>query len=124
MREDGMQMIQKEKLMLLVGENVKREREKAGLTQECLAEHINLDAKTLSKIERGKVGISLMTLYQICQTLCISSSVILSEPSSHSHIDGLMEQLEQLSPEQYALVNDTIKNMLRAFEMGCKDLSK
>lgn len=118
MRESGVYMIDKNNLMILVGANIKREREKAGLTQEILAERINLDTKTLSKIERGKVGISLMTLCQICEVLCVSSSVILREPSNDTQIQGLTEQLASLTPAQFDLVSDTIKNMLRAFELG------
>lgn len=112
------QMIDKNELYELIGSNIKREREKAGLTQEVLSEKIGLEIKTLSKIERGKVGISIMTLNQICEVLCISSSVILGRPSNDTDIRGLTEQLENLTPDQFALVQGTVKSMLRAFELG------
>lgn len=113
-------MMDREELIELIGANIKREREASGLTQEELAEKVNLEVKTLSKIERGKVGISVMTLHQICEVLHISSSVILSKPSNAASVQGLTEQLENLSPEQFELVNSTIKNILRAFELGKK----
>lgn len=113
-------MIDKNELYELIGLNIKREREKAGLTQEILSEKIGLDSKTLSKIERGKVGISIATLSQICDVLCVSSSVILNRPSNGADIRGLTEQLEALTPSQFALVQDTVKNMLKAFELGFK----
>lgn len=108
----------KNQLNELIGTNIKREREKMGLTQDALSEKINLDVKTLSKIERGKVGISIMTLNQLCEVLCVSSSVILDKPSKDTDIRGLVEQLEQLTPAQFALVHDTVKSILRAFELG------
>lgn len=111
-------MVDKTTLYELIGSNIKREREKAGLTQEVLSEKINLDTKTLSKIERGKVGISIMTLNLLCEVLCVSSSVILSNPSTDTDVRGLAEQLEQLTPNQFSLVQDTVKSMLKAFEMG------
>lgn len=85
MRQDGVNMISKEELMELVGATIKRERETAGMTQEALAEKVSLEVKTPSKVERGKVGISVMALCQICEALQISSSVVLSK-SSHVFI--------------------------------------
>lgn len=111
-------MMNREELMERIGANIKREREAAGLTQEALAEKVNLEVKTLSKVERGKVGISVMTLYQICEVLHISSSVIMSKASTGTNVNGLTEQLKSLSPEQFELVSGTIKNILRAFELG------
>ena len=111
-------MISKEELMELIGANIKREREAAGMTQEVLAEKVNLEVKTLSKVERGKVGISVMALCQICEALQVSSSVILSKSSHEIKVDGLVELLRTLSPEQLDLIDGTIKNLLRAFELG------
>lgn len=110
-------MVDKNELNEIVGANIKRERGRAGLTQEDLSGKIGLDVKTLSKIERGKVGISIQTLCQICEVLCISSSVILCKPSRDVDVQGLTEQLSNLTPSQFLLVNDTIKNMLRAFDL-------
>lgn len=111
-------MIDKNELYELIGSNIKREREKAGVTQDVLSEKIGLDVKTLSKIERGKVGISLVTLTRLCEELCVSSSVLLGRPSNDTDIRGLTEQLETLTPDQFALVQNTVKTMLRAFELG------
>ena len=47
---------------ILVGANIKRERERAGLTQETFSEMIGLGPKSVSAIERGTVGVSLATL--------------------------------------------------------------
>lgn len=51
------------------GKNVKRQREKAGLTQEDIAELV--EYKYYQKIEAGKVNITLKTVYKICKKLNI-----------------------------------------------------
>lgn len=53
------------------GERVKFYRNKLGLTQEQLAEKINLQPNTLSYIENGKNNISYMKLAPLCQALKI-----------------------------------------------------
>lgn len=51
------------------GERIKFFRNKIGLTQEQLAEKINLQPSTLSYIENGKNNISYMKLALLCQAL-------------------------------------------------------
>ena len=51
------------------GERIKFYRNKMNLTQEQLAEKINLQPSTLSYIENGKNNISYMKLAPLCQAL-------------------------------------------------------
>lgn len=46
-------MNQKKQINSIVGQNIKREREKAGYTQERFSELIGIGPKSLSAIERG-----------------------------------------------------------------------
>ena len=55
-------MATKKEINILVGINIKREREKAGLTQDQFSEMLGIGSKSLSAVERGVVGISLTTL--------------------------------------------------------------
>lgn len=48
-----------------VGKRIQRFRKKKGLTQEQLAEMINMSPNHLSAIERGVYGVKLDTLVQI-----------------------------------------------------------
>jgi len=50
-------MKDKKELNVLVGINIKREREKAGFTQDQFSEMLGIGSKSLSAIERGVVGI-------------------------------------------------------------------
>ena len=49
----------------ILGENIKREREKAGYTQERFSEIIDMTPNNLSAVERGVAGVSLKTLRRI-----------------------------------------------------------
>ena len=47
---------------LILGENIKREREKAGYTQERFSEIIDMTPNNLSAVERGVASVSLKML--------------------------------------------------------------
>lgn len=48
-----------------IGDNVRRERVQAGLTQEQLAEKTELNPRTIQKIEAGHINILATTLAKI-----------------------------------------------------------
>ena len=53
----------------LIGQRVKERRKAKQMTQEKLAEHIEMSAKYISHIETGRKKASLMSLYRIVQAL-------------------------------------------------------
>ena len=111
-----------EKAMIdrLVGSNIKRERMKAGFTQETFSELIGIGTKSLSAIERGTVGVSLTTLLRICNALSISSNSLLTENSQKNDVQSITERLERLSPEQFAIANDILCKVLAAFSLAAE----
>ncbi|MFB5561275.1 helix-turn-helix domain-containing protein [Bacillus cereus] len=62
----------------LVGENIRFLRKKRGLTQEELAERINLQQAYIGGVERGERNISMLTLQKIALGLEISPDKILN----------------------------------------------
>lgn len=70
-------MEDKKQINIIVGQNIKREREKAGYTQERFSELIGIGPKSLSAIERGTVGVSLSLLLRITKLLGITTDSIL-----------------------------------------------
>lgn len=114
-------MNEKKKLDLLVGNNIKRERSKAGYTQEKFSELIGIGPKSLSAIERGTVGVSLTTLLRICNVLSISSNSLLFEESPKNDVQSITERLERLTPEQFAVVNDILCKVLEVFSLDRKE---
>lgn len=114
-------MNNRKEINVLVGANIKREREKAGYTQERLSELIGVGTKSLSAIERGTVGVSLPTLLRICKVLSISSNSLLFEYTPKNDVQDLTERLEHLPPEQYEITRDIICKILEAFALNDKE---
>ena len=56
----------------LVGRNVRRIREQKGITQEQLAELSGFSQQYLSGLERGLRNPTIVTLYELAQTLGVS----------------------------------------------------
>jgi len=55
----------KKDLQIIVGNNVKKYRKLKGFSQANLCYEIDLDISTLSRLERGKLNVTLNTLYKI-----------------------------------------------------------
>ena len=110
-------MKDKKEINILVGANIKREREKAGYTQERFSEMVGIGTKSLSAIERGTVGVSLALLVRICNVLSISSNTLLFEDTPKNDVQGLTERLERLNPGQYAIAKSIICKLFEAFSI-------
>ena len=111
-------MTEKQRIDILVGSNIKRERIKAGYTQEKFSELIGIGTKSLSAIERGTVGVSLTTLLKICRVLSISSNSLLFENTPKNDIHAISERLERLTPEQFEIANSVLCKVLEAFALN------
>ena len=108
-------MKDRKEINLIVGANIKREREKAGYTQEGFSEMIGIGPKSLSAIERGIVGVSLTTLMKICNLLSVSTGTILYAKTEKNDVQGVTEQLEHLSPKQFEIARSVLTKLMEAF---------
>ena len=61
----------------IIGERLKKARLTKGLTQENLAESLNISIAYLSRIETGTTKLNLKRLSEICKLLDVSESEIL-----------------------------------------------
>lgn len=111
-------MNEKKELDILVGSNIKRERIKAGYTQEKFSELIGIGTKSLSAIERGTVGVSLTTLLRICKVLSVSSNSLLFENTPKNDVQAITERLERLTPAQLEITNSVLCKVLEAFALN------
>lgn len=102
---------------VLVGANIKREREKAGFTQDHFSELLGIGSKSLSSIERGVVGVSLTTLLKICDMLHISANALLYEQAQKNDVDSIALQLKMLSAEQFEIASNIMTNLIKAFSL-------
>ena len=108
-------MSEKKEINIVIGQNVKKEREKVGLTQDQFSEMIGLGTKSLSAVERGTVGVSLTTLRKICTTLSISCDALLFGTQEKNDVSELSARLSLLTPKQFRIASDVMGNLLEAF---------
>lgn len=96
----------------IIGERLKRARISQGMTQEKLAEKLDVSVAYLSRVERGSSHINLTRLNQICAYLGISEGYILngSSVSSKGYLDDeFNELLKDCPPEKMKLIYSITK---------------
>ena len=106
---------------LNLGENIKREREKAGYTQERFSEIIDMTPNNLSAVERGVAGVSLKTLRRICEALKVSADDLLFGQREKSDGEYLAQKLERLDARQMRIVLEVLSALLEAFALKKED---
>lgn len=62
---------------LLLGKRISRMRKKAGLTQEKLAEKINMSTTHIGLVETGKRRLSLKTLQKVASAIGVKAKDLL-----------------------------------------------
>ncbi len=60
-----------------IGNNLKKVRNKKGLTQEMVAEMNCIDYKYYQRLEAGKVNITAKTLYKISKSLNVNPKILI-----------------------------------------------
>ena len=91
----------------IIGERLKKARTDKKLTQEKLAEKLDVSIAFLSRIERGNSHISLKRLSQVCDILGVSEGYILNGASTESKnylTDDLSLLLKGCSSEKQKLI--------------------
>ena len=105
----------------ILGENIKREREKAGYTQERFSEIIDMTPNNLSAVERGVAGVSLKTLRRICEALKVSADDLLFGQREKSDGEALIRKVERLDARQMRIVQEVLSALLEAFALKKED---
>lgn len=62
-----------------VGERLKARRTATGWTQATLAERAQLSPNFIARLERGELGMSLLTATRLCTALAVRVDVLLPE---------------------------------------------
>lgn len=96
----------------IIGQRIRQARLNKNLTQEDLAEQIDISVAFLSRIERGNSHVNLKRLNQLCGLLDVSEGYILNGVSSKS-ANYLNKEFADLlrgcSPETQRLIYDVAK---------------
>ena len=96
----------------IIGERLKKARTSRKLTQEQLAEKLDVSVAFLSRAERGNVKMNLTRLTQICDILDISIGYILTGTGSNSKgylTEDFSNLLKNCPPETIKLIYDIAK---------------
>ena len=100
----------------IIGERIKKARTQKKLTQEELAEKIDVSVAYLSRVERGDTKINLTRLNQICELLQVSKGQIL-DGSSNTSTNYLNNEFSSLlkscPPEKFKLIYDISKVIIK-----------
>lgn len=91
----------------VIGSRIKQARLAKNMTQEDLAEQIDISVAFLSRVERGNSRINLKRLNQICGLLDVSEGYLLNGASSSSenYLDKeFTDLIKSVSPEKQRLI--------------------
>ena len=92
---------------VIIGQRLKVARKKAGLTQQELAEKLNLSIAFISRVERGSSHINLKRLTEFCSILNISEGEILNGVSNSNEkylVSEFADILNKCSPLRQKLI--------------------
>ncbi len=99
---------------IFLGKRIREERLKLNLTQEQLAEYVDISASYMGQIERGERKVTLDTLIKITNKLRVSIDYLLKDSTTINDDDAL-NQLKQLlldrSFPQKQMAVDVVKVM-------------
>ena len=96
----------------VIGARLKKARKQKNITQEELAEKLDISIAFLSRVERGSSKINLRRLTQVCNILGVSEAEILTGVSGNSdaYLDNdFSELLKDCSPETKKLIYNVAK---------------
>lgn len=122
--------------LINIGQRIRIEREKLGITRERFAEIVNLSPFYIGQIERGERGMSLDTLTKVSKALKVSLDYIIMGNIKYQNYELVLESIEdyhsrenskefeelldllfKLPQDKIALINDIIKILLPHLNM-------
>ena len=101
----------------VIGSRIKQARLAKNMTQEDLADKIDVSVAFLSRVERGNSHINVKRLNQLCGLLDVSEGYLLNGASSSSenYLDKEFTDLfKSVSPAKQRLIYDIAKTIVDA----------
>ena len=97
-------------------EKLQELRKSRGLTQEALAERVDVSAQYVSDLERGVVGVSIPTLKRLSVVLGVSCDRLLFGGGGENDVTQLARRLQRLPARQFQLLRRMVDLFLEAME--------
>jgi transcriptional regulator with XRE-family HTH domain len=99
----------------LLGKRIRQERHKLNLTQEKIAESIDISDSYIGQIERGERSVTLDTLVRLANKLGVTIDYLLQDSigtvSDAQSINQMVQILQNRSPKEKQMALDVIKMM-------------
>ena len=100
-----------EKLLREIGVRINQVRKAKGITQEQLAERMDVSVQMISNLELGKKAIRPENIVKLCAVLDISADFVLRGIAPLIDGSELVKKINMLSPEKQAAVEKLIDLM-------------
>ncbi len=91
-----------------MGNRISKRRKELKMTQEQVAESMNISVQSLSCIELGKKAIRPENLVNLCYTLDVSADYILKGTKSEKQLNGILLKLSKLNESDYQILEQLI----------------
>ena len=95
-----------------MGNRISKQRKSLNLTQEQVAEAMNISIQSLSCIELGKKAIRPENLVNLCAVLNVSTDYILTGKMTENQLNGITKKLSVLQDEDYKMIEMLINHFL------------
>lgn len=91
------------------GQLVLQAREERGYSQQYVADEIEIDVRTLKKIEEGKTDPDYRTIYKLIRLLYISPKIMFYAEQSSTGVamDSEYRRLMRFTPDQIAMITES-----------------
>ena len=101
------------RFLIEMGNRISNRRKILNMTQEQVAEAMNISIQSLSCIELGKKAIRPENLYNLCIALDVSADYILMGKKSAKQLEGISKKLSTLKEGDYQIVESLIDHLIR-----------
>jgi len=101
-----------EKLLKEIGERICTRRRELRLTQENLAEEMDVSVQMISNLELGKKAIRPENLVKVCTALDVSADYILTGTHAKRDLSDVMRKFALLSLENQRLLEALMDSLL------------
>ncbi|MBQ8817209.1 MAG: helix-turn-helix transcriptional regulator [Clostridia bacterium] len=103
-----------EKLLIDIGQRIYERRKSMGMTQERLAEKMDVSIQMISNLERGNKAIKIENLLKISKILNVSTDYILTGQHIEFDESHLIEKINKLSKRDYQIIEQLVDCCLKS----------
>ena len=104
-----------------VGKRIQEYREKAGISQEDMADIVKMSVTSISNIERGRNYPSFENFIKICNAINVSTDLLLSDVVNAAYMaksSELSKRLDKLKPSERQHIMTVVDSMITSLESG------